>query len=334
MGFKYFFFAILVTFSFNSVCEEADEFIKSDLPPPFNENVNYLINQELEYFRDRFNSDSKASCERKSLVNRILERLNGNMTKIGERLKLLAQNKNTSQYFRTPTGATIYSGIEEVQFCCISTLNISGVSIGIDKIDHFFGNSGMLWREWENFEPKDRNISKILQMANNQEEGVWGLSMTGIKSYGDLGANWSGFKFYQQLIDGPNPYFICENNKLKLKRQFKIEDYFNKTWTETVNCSAFKTRKAALIFIENLKHRGMTCPASKADCDEILDLLHSEPLVQREIISPTCFKGRKLEDSVEPPRTIEWTELTSAIAETGIGGALNYIMDIRSRGSK
>lgn len=310
--------------------EEADEFIRTtQLPPSANALVNQLVNQELKYLRDRINTDSRASCDRKYLIDRFLARLNGNNSKIGDRLKAAVTDQQTSNLFRIFDGNSVYHGIPEVKYCCIATLNLSNTPVGIDKVDHFFGNAGMLWQEWENRPENERSESMILQMAANQEEGDWGIAMTGVKSYGDIGANWSGFKFYRQLLDGPNPFFTCKDNRLELIREFKIEDFINKTWTESVNCSAFRTAEIAKTFVANLKLRGMTCPSKPSDCEEIMALYEKEPIVQRGVISPSCYSGRKIEDSVEAPAHHDWTQLG-----VGAQSMIHYIMDRRARGAK
>lgn len=120
-----------------------------------------------------------------------------------------------------------------------ASFNLNGHVVGIDKL-HQFGNYGFQVFE-EAFLKKGGNFRKGLDFNNELEDYVYGINFSGVKSYGDMAANFSGMQFYMNLLHGDNKYLSCNQStgKYKVERDFDWADYVNDSWDEGINCSKF-----------------------------------------------------------------------------------------------
>jgi hypothetical protein len=108
------------------------------------------------------------------------------------------------------------------------------VDQGYDLIKKFI-KSGM----------NEEGFKKAMEKSNDLEEDDYGLGISGIKSYGDMGANFSGLTFYYNLLAGDKPQITCDSKtkKYKINYDFNWADYVNDTWDEGINCSYFESVK-------------------------------------------------------------------------------------------
>ncbi|WP_127716278.1 hypothetical protein [Halobacteriovorax sp. HLS] len=197
--------------------------------------------------------------------------------------------------------------------------NLDGHVIGPDKVGHFVDQGFDLITEFiENGSDKDA-FKIAMEESNDMEEGGFGLMISGVKSYGDMGANFSGLKFYHNLLSGENPQLTCDpkTKKYKLNYDFNWSDYVNDSWDEGLNCSFFesvdnpykrkklkdsKGREIATSDIEKIYPPAdndeknfrkkladfkppMSCPASKDKCSALADINCSN-----YFISPKCIR--------------------------------------------
>jgi hypothetical protein len=126
------------------------------------------------------------------------------------------------------------------------SLNLAQNIIGPDKLGHFADQGYDLFKR-AYFDDGKKSSSKsdykaALKMSNDWEEGMWGISASGVKSFGDMGANYSGMLFYANLISGKDPYLKCDptSQKYIIIRDFSWADHVNPTWDEGINCSEFQ----------------------------------------------------------------------------------------------
>jgi hypothetical protein len=321
--------------------EEVDDFLypASMRPASSSVAIDKIVNDEMTEFVRRTNS-AKDSCERKTLSSSALFFFDQNFSRIGNKIRDAADPRK-SRKFRPASGdpnkddenlklffsSRLYRGTDmRARRLLIEGVVVGDARIGIDKIDHLFGNGGLLWAQFEAMDPKDpERVKKILAMSTKQEHGLWGLAITGVKSYGDLAANWSGFNFYRELLDGPNPYFICEKGVLLQKRKFKIADYASKAWTESVNCSAFDTHEHARIIARKLAKEGLACPQDMDGCKAIIEKYKNAPDVLTNVVSPVCRGLRKFEDSVEGSAGFKWTDVVKSAGGIRSEDVLNVV---------
>ncbi|MGZ3774016.1 MAG: hypothetical protein ACXVCY_16245 [Pseudobdellovibrionaceae bacterium] len=302
--------------------EEVNDYHSDSVPEKKTlDEINRLINDQLQKLAKNLTAFGEAShstkCDVAELKRLSVDFLDRNFTKIGNTLRdlqskplekreykvnLLQKNEQSNQALLNFTG---------VRACCVASVNIKGVVLGIDKIDHFFGNGGLLYSE--SLKNSTLKTKDIVNMSVNQENGMWGLAGSGIKSYGDLVANYEGYQFYRELFDGPSPFFKCENGKITKKRSFYIEKYVNVGWSEAVNCPAFPNKKAASAFAENLKKLNYRCPVSRDKCEELINIYKDQPDLLFHIVSPVCWAQREIENSVENANYADWTNIKDAI---------------------
>lgn len=171
------------------------------------------------------------------------------------------------------------------------SVNVGGTVIGVDKLSHFMT---------EGFEYHDDmrsggDIKSALRIGKDEEEGGYGWSATGVKSYGDLSANYHGSLFWGSLIDGPKPYLKCVNNEWKQVRDFDWKDYVNPTFDEAINCSemvnARMGRKVDEAVEELQRSKNKTplkCPLDVESCAKVATYIKSA-YVRKEIIHPKCL---------------------------------------------
>jgi hypothetical protein len=174
-----------------------------------------------------------------------------------------------------------------------STINIDGTHIGTDKLGHFFDMGYELWQMTEG----GSNLMDIVDKATREQQGIWGYWTTGIKSYGDITANFDGYRFWRDFAgEGSQPFFTCEQNYLKQVRAFKWSDYVSAAWTEAINCSEYWSPNYDFYVAMNVhdlevnNKRRYQCPIKPETCDD-LRVKYSQwlgPLELPKVISPGC----------------------------------------------
>lgn len=119
--------------------------------------------------------------------------------------------------------------------------NLNGHVIGPDKLGHFVDQGFDLIQVMiEEGMDKDAFLASM-EESNDLEDGWYGLDASGVKSFGDMAANFSGLSFYYGLLNGDSPQLTCDPKTKKYSMNFDFDwsDYVNDTWDEGVNCSFF-----------------------------------------------------------------------------------------------
>lgn len=159
------------------------------------------------------------------------------------------------------------------------TFLLAGHIVGTDKLGHFF-MQGLDYFKRVTVDKVD--LDHVLRYEHG-EDGIWGLKATGVKSYGDMSANYSGYRFWSELYQGEHPYARCENNRKWVRaRQFTWADYVTDAWDEAINCSEMLPGLASSVQ-RNLSKMGLHCPVEPARCVAISHLEKAEFYV-----SPVC----------------------------------------------
>lgn len=140
-------------------------------------------------------------------------------------------------------------------------VNINDHLIGLDKLGHFFAEG---WQYFELSEYKVANMDQALIWGQEQEEGKFGYTTTGIFSYADLVANFNGWRFWNKVLlsdDDPlkglvanlfnRPYVSCDiqvfssikNRKVvrawEVNTDFDLADYIDGAWDEGNNLCSY-----------------------------------------------------------------------------------------------
>jgi hypothetical protein len=149
---------------------------------------------------------------------------------------------------------------------------VSGRVVGIDKFNHFIREGLAHWRDVERpgggiGAVMARELGSPGRQWHWNEHGLKGLSLTGVLSYADLAASYSGFRFWSDLLSIGQPQsFVAYDTTVGAfvqRRRFSFAEYVTDAWDEGVNCSAFHPTLARQVGAA-LRARAMTCPVT--DC--------------------------------------------------------------------
>lgn len=170
-------------------------------------------------------------------------------------------------------------------------ISLAGSRVGVDKLGHFFDQGAEYFRAAYTIDGgtatlKPDGIRQALAVGKSQEEGMFGYKGTGIKSYGDMSANYGGLRFWHQLGASSDPLVRCQNGKYKVVKKFDFKNFVTDAWDEGINCSEYKSQEMQNKVNENLKALKMTCPAEIQRCQKIAS--QYEAKVFNEIIGPAC----------------------------------------------
>lgn len=224
--------------------------LKRQSPEILKENMyrlNNKSNEMIESAIDHFNRNGK-SCvkDQKKSMPRILSQVKNNMGNgfISGALEDWAADSNESGINIPKLDRDIYSAM---LYDPDPSFNLGGVITGTDKLGHFVDQGFDLYSKYID---SNKNIDKALLYSDYLEEsyGPYGLSASGIKSYGDLSANMAGFRFYQNLLGGTNPHISCDkkSGEYKLTSPMNWAEYVDDSFDEALNCSLFFSNPAPL----------------------------------------------------------------------------------------
>ncbi len=191
-------------------------------------------------------------------------------------------------------------------------ININGHKLGIDKLSHFM-TEGL---HYARVRKKGGSLQDALAVGIREEEGGYGWSATGVKSYGDMSANYKGSLFWGALVEGDDPYFQCRKGKWVQLRDFDWADYVDDSLNESINCSEFKTadmNEAADKYTEKLyagdsAFRGR-CPVVEGACSGIVASIQPAEAL-KTVVHPKCLKdgGFSATSSYVPGKVINSRE--------------------------
>lgn len=127
------------------------------------------------------------------------------------------------------------------------TFNVAGVHMGADKLSHFFQTG---WKYHQRFRaflaagvPEHEALERMVRYGVGTEYGSLGLGATGVFSFGDLEANYQGFRFYRSLCEGEQPRLVKTPAGWRLQRPFDWREYISTRLDESCNNSAFTPKR-------------------------------------------------------------------------------------------
>ncbi|MGE3610048.1 MAG: hypothetical protein AB7I27_10715 [Bacteriovoracaceae bacterium] len=276
--------SLIFLISLNSKAYEVDNFTSrdklNDLPDSL-EVLNAKVNSELDKAIKEANLEGECTKDANGApsVSRYFERrvAGGVVSKIES---WASEEKSISRI--EPAENMIYSGKSAASGIILSlvgiepSIKLNGVFIGVDKLGHFFDQGHAYFGRMD--------TDNFFEYGENLEKGWFGLLTTGVKSYGDLGANFSGFKFWTQFFEGSSPYVKCEKNKYVRVRNFNWADYVNDSWDEGINCSEFSEAMTKAVG-SNLARLGLKCPVEEEKCKKMVQMDCAQ-----KFISPKCIE--------------------------------------------
>lgn len=127
------------------------------------------------------------------------------------------------------------------------TFNVDGVHMGADKLSHFFQTGWKYHRRFRAFLaagiPEHEARERVVRYGVGTEYGSLGLGATGVFSFGDLEANYQGFRFYRSLCEPENPRLVKTSEGWRLQRPFDWREYLSARLDESCNNSAFTPKR-------------------------------------------------------------------------------------------
>jgi hypothetical protein len=172
------------------------------------------------------------------------------------------------------------------------SIRLAGRVVGTDKINHFIREGLAHWRA---VHEDGVGIESVMahelgapgwQLRLN-ENGLKGMTLTGVLSYADLAASYSGFRFWSDLLtpDMPDSFVTRDatTGRLAQRRPFSFVSYVSDAWDETINRSAFHPVLAKQVATA-LRDRSMDVP--DASCRPLTELPYSHLY-----LNPWCFEA-------------------------------------------
>ena len=236
--------SILIISIFNSSAWEVDNFTNRDkyfslserekLDNLFilNDQTNRMLHDGIKRMNDKRGCVEDMKRKSPSVHYMVRRILGGGM--VDGALEDWAQNN--SKLHTVKANQKLYNGIWSVD----TSLNLNGHVVGIDKLGHFFDQGHEMF-EMAHQSGADGGLKQALGFSNDLEDQYYGISTSGVKSYGDMAANYAGMNFFTNLIDGDDSFLKCNKatGKYEVIRDFDWSDFVDDSWDEGINCSMF-----------------------------------------------------------------------------------------------
>ncbi|MCP4912871.1 MAG: hypothetical protein GY909_07110 [Oligoflexia bacterium] len=238
---------------------EVDSF--TDRYVPINDSLEIINNKTNEMFQlglDRANKKNKG-CNEKRLYKSLRKYFQNQYTGKFNKWMLEAQEldridthvrQSVFQDFKwyqaiVPGGFARVFGDPSAEL-----LKVNGVMLGWDKFEHFMGSG---YRYFKKNYLKGKGVKEAMKIGFKAETGYMGAQTTGVKSYGDLTANFNGMRFWNHVLQknddilgaqyNEGPYVKCINDRWEQVKEIDWAKYIDHMFDEGVNCSKFKNQK-------------------------------------------------------------------------------------------
>lgn len=252
-----------------------------------NETVNTVLKLAIYEANNRFKAKG---CDKKVMINLLRDDLDRNFPKITKYMYHNIPFAGPSSYAKVPYGESVAYGRTTFSQSARVQVKDETFFIGFDKIDHFFSHGFLYWSiTGEDSTLSPQKIKNALDLGTAQEEGPWGLKFTGVKSYADMSANYKGLSFWRDLFDGPSPLVECVDNKFVLKNNFAMENYFDSSMDESINCNSYATPEMLQTIKAFTGPNKISCPVSAEACANFVKNYPAE--VAAKILHPLCLKS-------------------------------------------
>lgn len=129
------------------------------------------------------------------------------------------------------------------------TVRMGDIYLGMDKIGHFFGFGRRYAKRYHDLMeagvPAEEALQRTIKVSISTEGSLVGGLTDGIYAYGDLEANYQGFLFSKDLVEGESPVFNQdESGDWVQERPMDIIPFFTPDFDESWNpCLFTRLRK-------------------------------------------------------------------------------------------
>lgn len=158
-------------------------------------------------------------------------------------------------------------------------MRVGDHEIGTDKLEHMFGQGFTYFKK--NY-VKGKGEIKAIEGGIFREKFILGGQKigNGVFSYGDLGANFNGMRFWNHMLQlrddvlgadhNIGPYISCENNQWVKAKELDFRNYIDDSMDESINCSKFPSDNTVKKFKNRLKLIGSQCPVDQRRLDDVI----------------------------------------------------------------
>ena len=232
-----------------------------------------LINQLFNERMAQVLAEMDEGCDERKLYHKLRWRTFNNVH-FSAWVKDVAFGDKVAKIF-TPLEESVYRDFWQInigdkitQFRLAAVLRIGDVRLGSDKLSHFFG-SGYLY--FKSHYIKENPLAEVLGRGQRNEYGILGSWVSGVISYADMLANFSGMRFWNHLLQkhpdvlGQNlgPYLQCRGESWVQIKAVDLGEYMDHGFDESINCSRFMSNDQLLSFRRLLG--GITCPHGRPE---------------------------------------------------------------------
>jgi hypothetical protein len=274
---------VLIVASCNVWATEVDNFtdrgvLKRDSLPALDAKVNGYLDWAVR----EANKQSPHSCEREVLRQEFVRWVGPDPVSV---LEAWATLSDDVQKIPTSLKDSIYrdANFKESPMMMIVGIGrsflLDGHIVGTDKLGHFF-MQGLHY--YKTIKEDGKPVDWVLRNEHG-EDTIFGFWMTGVKSYGDMAANYDGLRFWNDFNEGPNPYVRCDRGHWVKARVFTWHDYVSDSWDEAINCSDYVPTLGPKVGAR-LAALGLSCPVDPQRCAGLAAREGAEYYV-----NPKCF---------------------------------------------
>lgn len=291
---------LLATFILNAA--ETDAFTEryqanANAIPLINQEINARMNKVIQTLNDR--KDSNRKCDWDELDSLI-----------GDQLRFPLQGK--IEHFITtneslPKSHTDYdnSVFKYLPFIYNIPIKVGiilglgftapiyydGLLVGADKFGHFLDEGYSYYtliNKW------DFSIDQVLKFGDFLEYTLFGKLLGGVYSYGDLAANYDGYRFWTNLLgssklNSKSIYLSCTAGRWHVKLPIDLSLYITPAWDEGMNCSEFRSEgmsesiQKSIRELEAQTHKRYQCPVYP---ERVKFMIKSYGKYAKDIINP------------------------------------------------
>ena len=116
------------------------------------------------------------------------------------------------------------------------TMNLAGDHVGADKLSHYSKQGFVYYERYlddlEAGMSREDAVEEMIRWGIQTENSNLGLMTSEVFSFGDLEANYQGFRFYQGLCEGDSPSIRRTANGWERTRPFDWREYVSPLWDE------------------------------------------------------------------------------------------------------
>lgn len=180
-----------------------------------------------------------------------------------------------------------------------STVNVSGLFVGTDKLDHFFEEGYNAWRRADyGLDPY-----RAIDWATRTENGKYGLESSEAFSYADLRADYDGMRFYHELLAPGGVAVMGEDACLDAAAPFAWGDWIDWSYDEVLNPPVYTPSAQIGVTRHLVENRDAYCgsyaiwggPSYQAHLERVL----SEPVPYATLEAPPRTDPYQLETLCE-----------------------------------